>query len=95
MLLGLGVGWAVLLLARRVMGWPAARFGAVTQGVLRFNTYLGLAAIGSLFGKEGLAIAALMLALMVPTVNLLSVWSLTAERGVSARACCCRWRRTR
>ncbi|WP_394354013.1 AEC family transporter [Metapseudomonas otitidis] len=84
-LLGLGLGWAALLLARRLLGWPAARFGAITQGVLRFNTYLGLAAIGSLFGKEGLAIAALMLALMVPTVNLLSVWSLTAERGVSAR----------
>jgi predicted permease len=27
-----------------------------------------------------------MLALMVPTVNVLSVWSLTAERGVSARS---------
>lgn len=48
-----------------------------------FNTYLGLAAIGSLHGKDGLAIAALMLALMVPTVNLMSVWALTAERGVS------------
>lgn len=82
-LLGLGIAWVALLVTKRVLGWPAARFGAITQGVLRFNTYLGLAAIGSLFGKEGLAIAALMLALMVPTVNLLSVWSLTAERGVS------------
>jgi hypothetical protein len=53
--------------------------------VLRFNTYLGLAAVGSLFGKEGLALAALMLALMVPTVNVMSVWALTAERGVSVR----------
>lgn len=84
-LLGLGIAWVALLVTKRVLGWPAARFGAITQGVLRFNTYLGLAAIGSLFGKEGLAIAALMLALMVPTVNLLSVWSLTAERGVSAK----------
>ncbi|WP_375740858.1 AEC family transporter [Pseudomonas boanensis] len=81
--LGLGIGWSALLLTRRLLGWPAARFGAVTQGILRFNTYLGLAAIGSLYGKEGLAIAALMLALMVPTVNLMSVWALTAERGVS------------
>src|SRR5690606_29671766 len=48
--------------------------------------YLGLAAVGSLFGQEGLTLAALMLALMVPTVNVLSVWSLTAERGVSARS---------
>jgi predicted permease len=83
--LGLGIGWAALLLARRLLNWPASRFGAITQGILRFNTYLGLAAIGSLHGKDGLAIAALMLALMVPTVNLMSVWALTAERGVSLR----------
>ncbi|MFC4860527.1 AEC family transporter [Pseudomonas sp. JS3066] len=83
--LGLGAGWAALLLARRLLGWPTTRFGAITQGILRFNTYLGLAAIGSLYGKDGLAMAALMLALMVPTVNLMSVWALTAERGVSLR----------
>lgn len=83
--LGLGIAWVALLLARRLLGWPAARFGAITQGILRFNTYLGLAAIGSLYGKDGLAMAALMLALMVPLVNLMSVWALTAERGVSLR----------
>ncbi|WP_235576621.1 AEC family transporter [Pseudomonas taeanensis] len=85
-MLGLGFGWLALLLLRRLRGWSAGRFGAFTQGALRFNTYLGLAAIGSLFGQEGLTLAALMLALMVPTVNVLSVWSLTAERGVSARS---------
>ncbi|ARU90565.1 transporter [Pseudomonas sp. M30-35] len=85
-MLGLGIGWLALLLMRRVRGWPAARFGVFTQGTLRFNTYLGLAAVGSLFGQPGLTLAALMLALMVPTVNVLSVWSLTAERGVSVRS---------
>ncbi len=84
-LLGLGIGWLALLLARRTLGWSAARFGAISQGILRFNTYLGLAAVGALFGKDGLALAALMLALMVPTVNLMSVWALTAERGVSLK----------
>ncbi|VXC74330.1 conserved membrane hypothetical protein [Pseudomonas sp. 9AZ] len=85
-LLALGIAWLALLLARRIRGWPAGRFGAFSQGILRFNTYLGLAAVGSLFGQEGLTLAAIMLALMVPTVNVLSVWSLTAERGVSARS---------
>ncbi len=84
-LLGLGLAWLALLLARRVFGWSAARFGVISQGVLRFNTYLGLATIGSLFGAEGLGLAALMLALMVPTVNIMSVWALTAERGLSLR----------
>ena len=85
-LLALGIAWLALLLLRRLRGWPAARFGAFTQGILRFNTYLGLAAVGSLFGQPGLTLAALLLALMVPTVNVLSVWSLTAERGISARS---------
>lgn len=85
-LLGLGIAWLALLLLRRLRGWPSGRFGAFSQGILRFNTYLGLAAVGSLFGQEGLTLAALMLALMVPMVNVLSVWSLTAERGVSARS---------
>jgi predicted permease len=80
------LAWLALLLLRRLRGWPAGRFGAFTQGALRFNTYLGLAAVGSLFGQAGLTLAALMLALMVPTVNVLSVWSLTAERGVSVRS---------
>ncbi|TRX73404.1 AEC family transporter [Pseudomonas mangiferae] len=85
-LVGLGLGWASLLVGRRLRGWPAGRFGALAQGLLRFNTYLGLAAVGSLFGQKGLALAALMLALMVPTVNLMSVWALTAERGMGLRA---------
>lgn len=68
-LLGLGGGWLALLLVRHLRGWPAARFGAFTQGILRFNTYLGL--------------AALLLALMVPAVNVLSVWSLSTDRAVS------------
>ncbi|WP_263147123.1 AEC family transporter [Pseudomonas sp. RIT-PI-AD] len=84
-MLGLGIAWCALLLGRRLRGWPAARFGALAQGILRFNTYLGLAAVGSLFGPKGLSLAALMLALMVPTVNLMSVWALTAERGVGVR----------
>lgn len=85
-LIGLTIGWIALLVARRVFGWNAGRFGAITQGVLRFNTYLGLAATGSLYGQEGLMVAALMLALMVPAVNVLSVWSLTSERGLSVRS---------
>lgn len=84
--LGLGLAWLALLLVRRMRGWPAGRFGAFSQGTLRFNTYLGLAAVGSLHGAAGLGLAALLLALMVPAVNLLSVWSLTAERGVSVRS---------
>lgn len=78
------LGYGLLLLGRRRYRWPARRFGVLVQGSLRFNTYLGLAIISALYGSDGLARAAIVLALLVPTVNMLSVWSLTAEQGVSA-----------
>jgi predicted permease len=84
-LLSLSLLWFVLLTLKRLFHWPVARFGVIAQGTLRFNTYLGLATVGSLFGKTGLGQAALILALMIPTVNVMSVWALTAERGA-------RWR---
>ena len=84
--LALGLAWLVLLGLRHRYGWPASRFGVFTQGGLRFNTYLGLAAISSLYGTEGMTLAALLMALLVPAVNVLSVWSLSADRDISARS---------
>src|SRR5690606_35079947 len=55
----LGVGWGVLVLLRRWRAWPASRFGVLVQGALRFNTYIGLAAVGALFGEAGLSLMAL------------------------------------
>lgn len=75
-----------LVVSRRLGRWPAARFGVFLQGVLRFNTYLGLAVTGSLYGREGLQLAAVVLALLVPTVNVLSVWALTSDGQTSLSA---------
>jgi malonate transporter and related proteins len=74
---------AALVLMRRIRRWPAARFGVFLQGTLRFNTYLGLAVTSSLFGRDGLQLAAVMLALLVPAVNVLSVWSLSSDGKAS------------
>jgi predicted permease len=82
-LLCLGTCSAGLLIAWRVRRWPAARFGVLVQGVLRFNTYLGLAVVGSLFGKAGLVLAAVIIAVYVPAVNVLSVLAFTAGRSAS------------
>jgi predicted permease len=56
---------------------PAARFGPALQGVVRFNTYLGLAITASLAGTEGLERAAVLLAVGVPLVNVLSIIALS------------------
>lgn len=59
-----------------------ASMSSIYQGSIRFNTYIGLAVIESLFGERGLAAAALCLAVYVPLVNILSVISLSL-RGES------------
>ncbi|WP_322895810.1 MULTISPECIES: AEC family transporter [unclassified Yoonia] len=73
----LGVATAALYLWRRIRPSPAARFGPTLQGVVRFNTYLGLAVTASLAGAAGMERAAIMLAVMVPLVNVLSIMALS------------------
>lgn len=85
-LLVLAACCAALLALRRLRNWPAARFGVMLQGTLRFNTYLGLAAVGALHGRDGLLLSAVALALLVPAVNVLSVLALSADGKTSARS---------
>lgn len=68
---------AMTLVRNTVLKVPAARFGPALQGVVRFNTYLGLAITASLVGTEGLERAAVLLAVGVPLVNVLSIIALS------------------
>ncbi len=61
------------LLLRPLLGMDGPQTGAFVQGVVRMNTYLGLAVSFALFGQEGLARAAVAVAAIVPLVNLVSV----------------------
>lgn len=73
------IAWGALVVARRLRPAPAARFGPAVQGVVRFNTYLGLAVIGSVLGAGEIGRAAVYLAVAVPLVNVLSILALTGE----------------
>ena len=84
-LLVLFICTAGLLAARKIQRWPAARFGVMLQGLLRFNTYIGLSAVGGLYGKQGIQLASVILALLVPAVNVLSVVALSADRHTSLK----------
>ncbi|MCC5859993.1 MAG: AEC family transporter [Ectothiorhodospiraceae bacterium] len=48
-------------------------FTSVYQGGIRFNTYLGVAIAFGLYGAPGVAMAALIMALKIPLLNLLCV----------------------
>lgn len=64
---------ALVLLLRPFMGLDGPAFTSVFQGSVRFNNYVGMTIAGGLFGAQGLALAALCNAVIVPLVMVLSV----------------------
>ncbi|CDL82075.1 AEC family transporter [Xenorhabdus szentirmaii] len=77
----LGIASVLLILLRFLLKWPPRRFGVYVQGTLRFNTYLGLAITTSIFGSHGVTIAILIIAILVPMCNVISVLSLVSDRN--------------
>jgi len=68
------VGVAALLVAvRGRLAVDDAAFTSVFQGGVRFNNYVGVSAAAGLFGAQGVALAAVANAAIVPTVNILCV----------------------
>jgi fumarate reductase subunit D len=61
-----------IVVFRRVVARDLPAFTSVLQGGIRFNTYIGLSLAASLFGAEGSAVAAIVAAILVPTVNIVS-----------------------
>lgn len=69
----LAAGTSLLVAVQWIKPLENSSFTSVYQGGMRFNTYVGLAASAALFGDEGLAVAAVVMAVMVPLLNLLCV----------------------
>lgn len=77
-------GMALSWLARPLFGLQPMVFASVFQCGYRFNSYIGLAAAGLMFGTPGIAALGLIIGLAVPFANLSSVWMLArhGEAGV-------------
>lgn len=73
----------LMLLLRHKLADDDASFTSVFQGGIRFNTYIGMACAAALYGDQGVVIAAVALAVMIPLVNVLSVlvFHLTLHRA--------------
>lgn len=68
----------IFLLCRQLQVKRPARASLVMGGI-RFNTFLGVALAEQLYGQVGITLAAICIGVMVPTVNVISVWTL--QRG--------------
>jgi malonate transporter len=76
-------GFALSLAAGPLFRLDRQLFATGSQCGYRFNTYIGLAIAGSLFGTQGVALAALLLGVMIPLANLgaVAVLAASSERG--------------
>ncbi|HUP96405.1 MAG TPA: AEC family transporter [Usitatibacter sp.] len=76
-------GFLLSLAAKPIFGLDQQLHATGSQCGYRFNTYIGLAVAGSLFGSQGVALAALLLGVMIPLANFGAVAVLAAhsERG--------------
>lgn len=76
-------GVALSIAARPLFRLDRTLAATASQCGYRFNTYIGLAVIGSLHGTQGVALAALLLGVLIPVVNVFAVAMLAthSERG--------------
>lgn len=69
----LAVMTVVTIVLKPVVSQSGAQFTSVFQGGMRFNSFIVLAVASELFGSSGLALAAVIMALMIPLLNVLCV----------------------
>ncbi|MBA2401635.1 MAG: AEC family transporter, partial [Bradyrhizobium sp.] len=73
----------VMLAMRRRARLSGPAYSSLFQAALRWNGYVGLAVVASALGAEALAFAAVVVAVMVPVNNVLSVYVLSRFAGAT------------
>jgi len=87
-MIGIAAGalWTGMLLglAARLFPISPISFASQYQCAFRFNSYIGLAVAGTLYGVPGIAAMGIVVGLMVPQANTAAVWMLArhGEAGV-------------
>ncbi|MFP4084733.1 MAG: AEC family transporter [Desulfonatronovibrio sp.] len=63
----------IMLLIRPLIRLTDSEFSSLFQGGLRPNTYVGISAAFIFLGEQGLTMAAMVIAVMIPLANIISV----------------------
>jgi predicted permease len=72
----------LLGLAARLLPISSISFASQYQCAFRFNSYIGLAVAGTLYGVPGIAAMGIVVGLMVPPANMAAVWMLARHGEV-------------
>jgi predicted permease len=75
---------AVSFILRPVCRFEGPVFTSFLQGAIRINSYMALAIADAVFGNQGVALGALFIAVMMPTVNVISIAALAAFNSAEA-----------
>ncbi|EHL99895.1 transporter, auxin efflux carrier family protein [Acetobacteraceae bacterium AT-5844] len=87
LMIALVVVAAIVVALRPLLRVDGAAFTSVFQGSVRFNNYVAVTVAAGLFGAQGIAMAAICNAAIVPTVNILCVlvFARFGKAGLNAR----------
>ncbi len=77
LLSGLACAAALVLGLRIVMAVPGPQFSSMFQGALRWNGFVAIATVAALVPGQGLPLVAIVVAVLVPLLNILSVIVIT------------------
>lgn len=69
-------GMLLGLIARPLLAPSPKAFASIFQCSFRFNTYIGIALLGGVYGADGIAAFALLAGFVIPLANIASVWAL-------------------
>lgn len=78
------IGFVLTELLRRLWRIPGPAHTSVVQGTIRFNVYIVLPVIAGVYGPQGVAAAAVPIAVIPPLVNILSIWTLARHGGAES-----------
>lgn len=71
--LGVGIIFCTSLAYIRKKPVPAFQAGAFSQSCYRFNTYIGMAIVLSVLGKEGVQYFGILIGFLIPAINVMAV----------------------
>jgi malonate transporter and related proteins len=79
--MAIGIGLSAVPRLSRTL--DPKQFAGCFQCGFRFNSYLGLAVIGAVAGKDGVTLLAILIGFLVPIANVASVYALSGQGGSS------------
>lgn len=74
---------AVLVLLNFILHFENRSFTSIVQGGIRFNSYVFLALVDTIYGDKGLVLAAIVMAFVIPFINILciSIFAIYVRHG--------------